>query len=772
MKSKFLVPLACFGLLLTALAGCGNKPSDNPSSSSKAPVTSSSSGESASPSSASSAPVVEDDKYYALPFGYDAPTKWEKGHEYKWTFDVKENHAEMEFAFGAQMSSSSHSDRSLYTNHEGASTQDPFESNEANDGTPRITLKVNGVQQTIYTTTYGDAGLTDTELNYFRVAKFAVKKGNVEVSMTTHASVGYRLMLGGEARLYYPAKEEPLELATVTFMSGTEKVFEDQYFPGEVPALPEGVMPSKAPDANGAYIFRGWDKEVVAVAATDKAVTYNAAFEAVPFVVENVKVEAKDSHLVLSADGKMKVQDTTALTAGFQTKHNDNLDHHGWDLVDHAATATFGQGTFAISANIDEEAKMIEFRDSALILSVKIGEVALELKNEWRYDAGATHDVNGVAVPGTWLSRPNVVLTGTQDVTSGKLSAHLEAGNVDTWYCIYLHIHNDDVKSLAAKSVSLKEIEGEVYYIIRGEAIGYSEADLAAARVDYQFNDNAGPGKGWGFIPALTDAEIAAAEADERKPAGLSAGDWAGQALAEGHAPDLKKIEGEAFEIGFKITDLAATARASEGAAVLTVHYSLQTPEQPKQRPSVSFPIDADYAPIAKGEYRYSIYQSLEQTWGIASIMISKPAEDFFVEGAAIEADDNGVYYVVSGLAGAHTKAEFEAGSILFQHNDNLDHAGWGIPVENLAPAKVEVANGLFKQYFKVNDVADLKPTTDGASFVFTTKLVAFEGAGQIEMKKSIVPGASVTKDGYEYSVIVSGDTWNIVDLKVTKLAA
>ena len=220
-KSKFLVALACFGLLVT---GC-NKPAESkgsqPTSTSGAasqPASTPASTPASSAAPTSSVAPVED-KYYLVPFGegYETATKWEKGHEYKWTFKLTKNYKKVVFAFGAQMSSSSHGDRSLYTNHEGASSSDPFESNEANDGTCRITLKVNGVQQEVTHDTYEEAGLTNTEINYYKVAEFAVNAGDVEVSMTTHAQTGYRLMLGEEVRLYYKDSDESATPITPAF---------------------------------------------------------------------------------------------------------------------------------------------------------------------------------------------------------------------------------------------------------------------------------------------------------------------------------------------------------------------------------------------------------------------------------------------------------------------------------------------------------------------------------------------------------------------------
>ena len=234
-KSKILVMLACMGLLLTACGG-GN----NPSTSVPGGDESSQGGGDSSGSEEES-----DEKYYSLPFNADdpeaEPAKWEKGAEYKWTFDVKEDHVGMTFAFGAKMSSDSHSSRSLFTDHNGASSSDPFESNEANDGPPRITVTVNGAKQCLTRDTYGEAGLGTSELAYFKVATFGVKQGKVDVTLTTSADAGYRLFLGGEARLYYP-KAEPttVEGYNVTFAGEHCKVL---VYPSK---NYEGVTPTEA----------------------------------------------------------------------------------------------------------------------------------------------------------------------------------------------------------------------------------------------------------------------------------------------------------------------------------------------------------------------------------------------------------------------------------------------------------------------------------------------------------------------------------------------
>ena len=764
-KSKFLIPLACFGLLLTALAGCGKEPAESPSSS-KAPTSASASASSADKSSSSAAASTEDplaDKYYSLPFGYDEPTKWEKGHEYKWTFDVKENHAKMEFAFGAEMSNDSHSTRSLYTNHEGASSSDPFESNAANDGTPRITVKVNGVEQTIYDTTYGDAGLTTTELNYFRVAQFAVKKGNVEVSMTTHASVGYRLLLGGEARLYYPAQEQPLNLVKVTFMNGTEKVHEDEYFPGEVPALPaNAALPAKAADANGAYIFRGWDKEIVAVAATDTAVTYNAVFDAVPFVVRNAKLEAKDNKLLFNLSGDMKVQDTAGLVGKIEFKHNGNADGHGWEWENNAyeAEAVFGQGTFSLTVDVLAINKLIEFRNSTLIIKAHVGENSYELKNEYNYYANAVHTgADGAEVKGTWSNMPNVAFEEAV-VAAGDIKANIVVGE---WTCVNLVILNESIKAATPTAATLKLVDGVVYYVVTGENIGYTLTDLQEASIDYQHNQNI-DGKGWYFYP-----KTELSEADSKTN------------LA-GHKASYAKLNeaGDAFEIGFAVSanaaDMMKDADGNESVAksVFSIHFSPIALADGVARSDLKVPVAEDAVGISLNGFRFSILRSAD-TWWMADLVVSKDT-DFAYEGAKIESDASGVYYVAFGMAGDYTKAQLETGFMTLQTNENStgsESDGWAVVTSDLAAAKVELNETTkeFKQYFRVDDLAAAKPLADGAFKVFTTKINPTADAGVIEMKVANF-GGNASVGGYEYSITQNDNTWGISSLTIKKLAA
>lgn len=229
MKKQRLT-LFVSALLALGLASCGGEsapastPAETPASTAtktdtKTSTKSNTSKSTTSATSKSTTPAPVARPYIKLPFNSfegsnfteESVNKWEKGFTYKWTFWTSRAEEGITVAIGAQMSSSSHSDRSLYTNHEGASSSDPFESDEANDGTPRIQLANNGVESEVTHMTYGEAGLSADELAYFEIGNIAVKEGKNVITITTHASTGYRLLLGGEIRLLYQAGEADLQ---------------------------------------------------------------------------------------------------------------------------------------------------------------------------------------------------------------------------------------------------------------------------------------------------------------------------------------------------------------------------------------------------------------------------------------------------------------------------------------------------------------------------------------------------------------------------------
>ena len=230
MKTK--LGLFASVLMVLSLAACGGEsqpgdasktPDASPSTASKTNSKTSksqTSKSSTSRTSATSKSQEQKDEYYALPFNYykgstrseSEVDKWDKGFDYEWTFNLDKAYDVVTLYIGAQMSSSSHGTRTLFTNHNGADSSDSFESNEANDGTPRLSVSVDGVAYALNNTaTYSECGLTDSDINYLQLTSFPVKAGANKIVVTTHASTGYRLKVGGEVRLYYSgAKVVPL----------------------------------------------------------------------------------------------------------------------------------------------------------------------------------------------------------------------------------------------------------------------------------------------------------------------------------------------------------------------------------------------------------------------------------------------------------------------------------------------------------------------------------------------------------------------------------
>ena len=222
--------------LLTAIAlcaplfACGGTPaSETPVDSSK-PVESSTSSNSSRPVSStpvsSNPPVItsrpgqtETEEYYAMPFNnYDGTTrsigteyKWDKGFTYKWEFDIPEARPIVTLSIGVKMSNSSHGDRTLFVNSSGADSSDTFESNSANNGTPRLSVKANDKAYTITNEkTYSENGLNTNSVVYLDLTSFPVVAGKNVIEVTTHAQTGYRLMVGGgDVRLYYTGDRVP-----------------------------------------------------------------------------------------------------------------------------------------------------------------------------------------------------------------------------------------------------------------------------------------------------------------------------------------------------------------------------------------------------------------------------------------------------------------------------------------------------------------------------------------------------------------------------------
>ena len=173
---KLLAKLLILPLVGLLLSGCGlMTPSDysedsisvyTPRTSSHAPSSSSEKSPNAQPSASpaipSSNPYSSTADYYWMPywaslpfFAYEkSPTddydaylgKWEKGAAYVWEFN-SDREEKITFAVMARMSYDGHAEKTLFVDHTTMNQNDTFEQNADNDGTPRLTVDLNGWEQ-------------------------------------------------------------------------------------------------------------------------------------------------------------------------------------------------------------------------------------------------------------------------------------------------------------------------------------------------------------------------------------------------------------------------------------------------------------------------------------------------------------------------------------------------------------------------------------------------------------------------------------------------
>ena len=303
MKGKRLLPLVALAAMSLVACGGGNKKSDSASqpdsivSASESKSSAASSSKSSSSRSSSEAPHVHnfqevaaengddykvmkctaDDAKYLMKAvsAVDAGTtqiaeneKFGKGQSLKYTFTLKKNY-KVNFQIGLKISSSSHTDRKFQTYAEGASTDDPFESNSANDGTQRYWLLVNGTRVEVTNTkSYGDNGMnTDEFTEVTLVDEFDLTAGVNTIELCSHASTGYRLFVGNEVRLGVISESEPtpveksLDFKKIELKEADGKAiisFEHE-FAGYTEAELKALTPYFDAQENPKAVTGGWD---------------------------------------------------------------------------------------------------------------------------------------------------------------------------------------------------------------------------------------------------------------------------------------------------------------------------------------------------------------------------------------------------------------------------------------------------------------------------------------------------------------------------------
>ena len=221
--------IVCILSMLAALglASCGGAPESSSSSQSTGPTTNPSSSSSTRPSSSSTPAPSSSSSTPSTPveptrpatyagfayWAYEGSTrgadfhedvKWEKGATWTWTFTANKAVENAWLTVGAKMTSSSHASRTLFTDSNGADSSDAFESNPENDGTPRLSVNLNGEDKALTNTkTYGDVLSTDEYRDLDLVHPVSIKEGKNVLKIGTNANVGYRLYLGEQVRFFY-----------------------------------------------------------------------------------------------------------------------------------------------------------------------------------------------------------------------------------------------------------------------------------------------------------------------------------------------------------------------------------------------------------------------------------------------------------------------------------------------------------------------------------------------------------------------------------------
>ena len=254
-KKSILITLATFGLLLSGLVGCGNKPSEEPAPSSKPDETSQKSEESSKPSSSekesssqapstSEAPAHEhsyakvgdsvhnvdgkevylmecadkDSKYIGIAFadysektadfgstsGYNnvpeelrnSSNLLTKESSVTWKINVDKAVEGAQLAFGV-----------VYTgNDHGTQTG-------SDGGTVKYSIKANEgewVDWAMGDNTYDGVGLSQTQRSWFVFGNINLVAGENTISVRQNKA-GYRLLFGGEVRVYYSGDAKPVE---------------------------------------------------------------------------------------------------------------------------------------------------------------------------------------------------------------------------------------------------------------------------------------------------------------------------------------------------------------------------------------------------------------------------------------------------------------------------------------------------------------------------------------------------------------------------------
>jgi hypothetical protein len=465
----------------------------------------------------------------------------------------------------------------------------------------------------------------------------AVAEGSATITVTTKGKNAEGAVL---TKTITVTVESVAAKHKVTFVNYDDSMLEaiDTIEVGTVPEFTKEV-PAKPTDANGIYVFRGFDKEIVPYVASDTAIVYKAVYEKVSSQAEKVTLTSENNIPTVVITGE-SVGVTEADIAG---KSAIEFMKRGGDWASKRASglsATFNADkTWTMKASVEDMGigtdandwigkYLFNGTDSGTDKATDLKVQYKETKNRYRHNANGnvledTHiadDWDGTFAS-DYVSAGNIKKTdGTTSsyTTEADRQAFVDAipaptwvglnldyvsntvvyngndytllSNADNWGCVAISISAHTANTISSASIVKKD--DIVYYEVKGALkTGTATAgDLAGFTYDFQHNDNV-DGQGW-------DTPL---ESNDGTAKGTVAADGSWVCDIAVSTVDALKVAGK--------------------KSVYTVHFG--APGDTKG--DIKVPLADDYAEIDLTDFKYSI-QKDDSTWNIPALVVEAVA--------------------------------------------------------------------------------------------------------------------------------------------------
>ena len=301
----------------------------------------------------------------------------------------------------------------------------------------------------------------------------------------------------------------------------------DQITAGEVPAF-TAKAPRKATDAEGVYVFRGFDKEIVPYAASTEEITYTAVYQKRQYTVTDISLKLEGEKLVYEVIGTavgntqfdlrnmikknndwstktLKLMEPMSYKAdGSWVLRADLLDSDNAFIKENAGFTYIGKFRVAGSSN-DEDLKALIRNDALRYRHTADGEVVEinTLPDNWDGIEGYEDlsDEFKAAIPAPTWDGLNISFEETV-VSAGGYEYKLYA-NADTWNCVSLVAQKEGSidATVTPTSADVELINNKPYYVVNGTFTGSYTLDQyqKAYGINLQHHGNMG-WSDWGYV--------------------------------------------------------------------------------------------------------------------------------------------------------------------------------------------------------------------------------------------------------------------------------